>query len=317
MAALMGVIMLACDNATAPPTNQPPTCHTFVNGVCVVPGCHMIRAVRIPEGSLDIDRASGTGKITLDAFYMMVFEVTQELFSAVMGFNPSHFTPALDRPAAPGERQGRRPVEMVTWFDAVYFANLLSEREGLEPVYAIDTESITRESNGEGRGYRITYMTVAWQAGNPNGWRLPTEAEWEYANRAVAVTPGSDEGWLWHFGDDPEELGNYAWYGVPYAQGGMTREVGRREPNAWGLFDTHGNVSEWVWDWADWSDWPGTFPAADATDPRGPDAGSFRVRCGGGFILPADGTHSAFRFGVTPVNRYILLGFRLVRPCVL
>ena len=83
MAALIVVTMLACDNSTAP-TNQPPTCHTFVNGVCVVPGCHMIRAVRIPEGSLDIDRASGTGKITLDAFYMMVFEVTQDLFEAVM-----------------------------------------------------------------------------------------------------------------------------------------------------------------------------------------------------------------------------------------
>ena len=273
-----------------------PCTHNFVGGICTE--CHMIKAAAIPAGTL----TRGGHTITLGAFNMMVFEVTQELFYAVMGFNPSHFTPELNRPPASGDVQGRRPVEFLTWLDAVYFANLLSEREGLTPVYTI--EDITREDNEAGRGNRITEATVTanWSA---NGFRLPTEAEWEYANRA-----GSPSEWNWHFGSDASELGNYAWYGVSVANGGMTREVGQKQPNAWGLYDTHGNVWEWVWDWH-----TTTFPnPADLDNPRGPDAGIIRVRRGGSFNSIAVGTYSAIRDDGTPDGRHFILGFRLVRP---
>jgi len=148
-------------------------------------------------------------------------------------------------------------------------------------------------------GSTITAATVTanW---NANGWRLPTEAEWEYANRAGSTA-------VWHFGDEASLHGNYAWY--LNNSDGMTRQVGRRQPNAWGLYDTHGNVWEWVWDWHV------PFPNADLNNPRGPDAGSNRVFRGGSFYVAAAHTRSALRSGVTPDFRYYgSLGFRLVRP---
>jgi len=302
MAALVGFLLLGCGNSTSPTPHEPglpPLAshihNAFVNGICTHPGCNMIEMRPLPAGTLT-RRSEAEGElhtITLSGFNMMVFEVTQELFQAVMGHNPSIFG---DDPAA-GEEQGRRPVENVTWFEAVEFANRLSERHGRTPVYTIEG----------------TNVTANWGA---DGYRLPTEAEWEYANRA-----GSNAAWDWHF-ENQAVLGYYAWFNAGVGNTGhaygMTRQVGQKQPNAWGLYDTHGNVWEWVWDWADWGGdgpaWPGTFPVASATNPRGPDAGSVRVIRGGSFVITADYTHSAFRSGITPEDRFNDLGFRLVRP---
>jgi formylglycine-generating enzyme required for sulfatase activity len=157
------------------------------------------------------------------------------------------------------------PVEQVSWEDAVEFCRKLS---------ALPAE------RSAGRVYR-----------------LPTEAEWEYACRAGSRTK-------WSFGDSGSSLGDYAWY--TSNSGGKTQPVGTKKPNAWGLYDMHGNVWEWCSDW-----WKRDYTTTAVSDPTGPAAGSIRVYRGGGWDGPAWICRSAFRGRVRPSDRGIVLGFRV------
>jgi formylglycine-generating enzyme required for sulfatase activity len=131
------------------------------------------------------------------------------------------------------------------------------------------------------------------------GWRLPTEAEWEYACRAGSET-------AWCFGSDERKLTQYGWYSAN--AGGTTQPVGRSKPNAWGLYDLHGNVWEWV------QDWKGDYSAGGETDPTGPSSGSFRCFRGGSWDFPAGFCRSAYRLTCgAPGNRDCILGVRLAR----
>jgi formylglycine-generating enzyme required for sulfatase activity len=129
-------------------------------------------------------------------------------------------------------------------------------------------------------------------------YRLPTEAEWEYAARAGTTTAYS-------FGDDTRQLGEYAWYSEN--AGNTTHSVGQKKPNPWGLYDMHGNVWEWV------QDWYGPYTAAAAVDPAGPSSGSNRVIRGGCWYFVAGYCRSAYRFLFAPGYRLDYLGFRLLR----
>ena len=218
-----------------------------------------------PESEAGRSRNEGPQRqVTVSSFYLGRFPVTQVEFEEVMGTNPSTF------------RGDNLPVERVSWFDAVEFANRLSLRAGLEPVYTI-------------RGNAVTWNRDA------NGYRLPTEAEWEFASRAGSQSPfgngvsAGDAGW--HSGNS----------------GGRTHPVGQRQPNAWGLYDMHGNVLEWCWDWY------GPFSAAAQTDPHGPASGVGRVYRGGSWRFEAHQTRSAFRFRNNPNLRINFVGFRLAR----
>ena len=130
-------------------------------------------------------------------------------------------------------------------------------------------------------------------------YRLPTEAEWEYAGRAGTMT-------LWGFGDDERQLGRYAWYDGN--SGNMKREVGMKLPNPWGLYDMHGNVSEWV------QDWYGPYTGGPRVDPTGPVSGSTRVVRGGSFAyIRARNVRSAYRSHYSPGGRSVFIGARLLR----
>ena len=196
-------------------------------------------------------------------------EVTQSLYLGVMGSNPSNFT----------DRASTKPVEEVSWLDAAHFCNALSELEGLQPAYEL--------------GEAEAGDTVRWdpQAG---GYRLPTEAEWEYAARAGTSTlyAGSDD------------LDLVAWH-VDNARR-KTHPVGEKQPNAWGLYDMSGNVWEWTWDWK------APYEGA-ATDPSGPQEGSHRVLRGGSWIYPARYARVAYRNAYPQDFHNDNLGFRIAR----
>src|SRR5262249_21564281 len=197
--------------------------------------------------------------------------------------NPSWFSPVGGgKDLIAGQSTGRHPVEEVSWLDAVMFCNKLSEQEGLKPFYEIDGTSV-RVPSWDGPGYR-----------------LPTEAEWEFACRAGTMT-------RYGFGDDPHDLGEVAWF--RRNAGDRTHPAGQKQPNRLGLFDMHGNVWEWCWDGYGEHD----YKLREVDDPAGPPGAATRVIRGGGWdYLPRD-LRSASRNDLPPDHRAFVLGFRIAR----
>jgi formylglycine-generating enzyme required for sulfatase activity/TolB-like protein len=210
-------------------------------------------------------------QVTVSSFNIGKYQVTQKEYEEIMGTNPSNF------------KGSNLPVERVSWFDAIEYCNRRSQRENLTPAYTIS-------GSGDNR-------TVTWNR-NANGYRLPTEAEWEYACRAGTTT-------AYNTGASIND--NTGWYTANSA--GSTQEVGKKPPNAWGLYDMHGNVWEWCWDW-----YASSYPSGAQTDPIGASSGSIRVFRGGSWSHSATAVRSAYRSYRTPSDRVNFLGFRLVRP---
>jgi formylglycine-generating enzyme required for sulfatase activity len=261
--------------------------------------------------------------VTLSAgFYMGNFPVTQDLYTSVMGSNPSYFSVANSREPADNEVAGKRPVEMVSWYDALVFCNKLSVQEGLNPIYSISgSTDPTLWGDVPATANDPTWDAVSKVSG-ANGYRLPTEAEWEYACRAGkgtafncgTATPTDTSGYdaiVAPLGWYTANSGDTTLTGAEYTASMKTHEVGKKAANAWGLYDMHGNVYEWCGDWYNASYYS---EAGAGADPAGPAAGSYRVSRGGYWYDAARYLRSAFRSYYFPWDRFDYIGFRLVRP---
>ena len=208
-------------------------------------------------------------EVKLSDFYISTYEITQLEWETIMKSNPSTF------------KGKTKPVENISWFDAIGFCNVLSEKEGLTPCYKI---------------MRNNSVTCDW---NANGYRLPTESEWEYAARGG----NESKGFMFSGSNDPDEVGFYK-----NSSKGMTHPTGSKKPNELGIYDMSGNVWEWCWDWYMYS----YFPVLKA-NPTGVESGVERCRRGGSWAQISKSARSSNRLGSPPELKFNYVGIRLVK----
>jgi formylglycine-generating enzyme required for sulfatase activity len=235
-------------------------------------------------------------------FWMGKYPVVQEQYQMLTGTNPSNFT---SNPQA-GEFISRRPVECVSWYDAIVFCNKLSMIEGLSPAYRINGSTDPAAWGAVPTGSNAVWDAVAIVEGS-TGYRLPTEAQWEYACRAIWSPPSATSIPYYVYNTGNTWTDDTGWY--QGNSGAKTHQVGRKPSNEWGLYDMHGNVFEWCWDWY------GNYSNSAQTDPMGPSSGDRRTRRGGCFGNSISSLRSANRGNNGfPFNRENFVGFRVIHP---
>lgn len=260
--------------------------------------------VLVNGGTFKNTKSNYYGKgVTLSSFYIGKFEITQKEWVEVMGSNPSKF------------RGDNLPVEMVNWYDAVEYCNKRSIRESLKPYYKIDKNQ--KDPNNEPDPRIGELDTIKWTVTiNPgaDGYRLPTEAEWEYAAGGGQMSnsytySGSDDvdsvAWYWKNAGDTALTGFWNWPAIQQNHD-QTKPVGGKKPNELGLYDMSGNVREWCWDWY------GDLET-NVTDPKGSQSGYDRVWKGGGWIGAEFCTESAYRGQLAANGTGPDQGFRVCR----
>jgi len=228
----------------------------------------------VEGGSFQMGSSSGeylespVHTVRVGSFNIGAYEVTQAEYEAIIGSNPSNWK---------GEQL---PVDNVSWYEAVAYCNALSKREGREEAYTINGENVSCD----------------WES---NGYRLPTEAEWEYAARGGVESRG-------YIYAGSNTIGDVAWYSGN--SGSATHEVGGKAANELGLYDMGGNVWEWCWDWITY------YSSSPTVDPTGPTSGSHRVIRGGGWRDDAQAVRVTIRSNSWPSNRGSNIGFRVLVP---
>jgi formylglycine-generating enzyme required for sulfatase activity len=251
-------------------------------------------ALKLPESSV-------AKKKEISESLVLPEELTNSIGMKFRLIQPGTFM--MGSPASEAGRDSNERQHQVTLTQPFYM--------GIYPVTQSEYARIMGSNPSYCKGDRHPVEKVSWEDATEfiqklNGlseeraagrvYRLPTESEWEYACRAGSST-------AYCFGEDEARLGEYAWYGKN--SGNKTHPVGQKAPNAWGLYDMHGNVWEWC------SDWQGGYPSGSVTDPTGASTGSYRVLRGGCWSNEAASCRSAFRLRFVPSDRYSPLGFRL------
>jgi formylglycine-generating enzyme required for sulfatase activity len=276
---LFAVVSCGNDNPAeeiTPPDETTPGAGT-PGGFVHVPGGTFTMGSPDNEAEREADEIRHT--VTVSGFYIASSELTQAQYRAVTGENPS------------ANQGDNLPVENVTWYDAVQYCNALSQRDGLTPAYTISGQ------------------TVTWNR-SANGYRLPTEAEWEFACRAGIATPFNFGGYV-----EDSDANCYNAYGYNNNASGSwvngylqhSVAVNSYSPNGLELYDMHGNVAEWVWDWY------GAYGTASASDPAGTSEGNYKTARGGGWNDFPKHIRSAYRSAFPADVPLYGIGIRLAR----
>ena len=273
----MSLIFYACagnEVKEIDPSAPPPAGFVLIKGGTFVMGAPASEGERFDFEKYDEVQHS----VTVSSFYMSKYQVTQKEYREVMGKNPSNF------------KGDNLPVDSVTWYDALEYCNKRSIKEGLTPVYTIKAGSIASDG-----AYISEEENITWNR-KANGYRLPTEAEWEYACRAGTTTPFNTGNSITtkqanYDGSVYDDNGNVSYNN----KRDKPTPVGSFAPNPWGLYDIHGNVDEWCWDWY------GDYKTAAQKDPDGAvfsgtfKDGNGRVLRGGSWASSSGELRSAFR----------------------
>jgi len=240
--------------------------------------------VRVEGGTFQMGTAKGAGDerpvhtVTISTFYMSKCTVTQKEWYEIMGTTIEQQRVSSRGLLLRGSGDNY-PMYYVNWNDAIEYCNKRSLKEGLKPAYRVSGNAITCD----------------WEA---DGYRLPTEAEWEYAAKG-------GNGLFGYEYSGSNNVDTVAWYNRNSEQ--STQPVGTKAANSLGLYDMSGNVWEWCWDWE------GKYPNNAQTDPRGPASGSSRIRRGGSWMDGATFVRSAYRGSISPSRSGSDIGFRVVR----
>ncbi|NLO43483.1 MAG: formylglycine-generating enzyme family protein [Candidatus Cloacimonetes bacterium] len=252
--------------------------------------------IHVSGGTFIMGRTQGSGEsnelpthsVTLNSFSIGKYQVSQSEYQAIMGSNP-----------ASGYGVGSYyPVYYVSWYDAIKYCNLRSMSEGFMPVY-----SISGSTNPDDWGSVPSSSNATWNVAvcnwNANGYRLPTEAEWEYAARGATNNPD----YLYSGSDIIDDV---AWY---CDNSSKARLVGGKSANGLGIYDMSGNVYEWCWDRYVWD----YYESSPSNNPSGPENGSYRVLRGGSWVNYRDRCRVSYRGYFAPYNEGNYVGFRVCR----